>query len=104
MPTTITTYSIGSELTQLNDRNPKVQMMTPMNSIRCAPIRSVRYPSIGPKIPDLTRASENAPEIAVRLQPNSRSKEGKKALIPKYLNPVLTPWVTQPPHTTHHSS
>ena len=29
------------------------------------------------------RASENAPEIAVRLQPNSRSKDGKNALMPK---------------------
>jgi hypothetical protein len=29
------------------------------------------------------RANENAPEIAVRLQPNSRSMDGKNALMPK---------------------
>ena len=38
---------------------------------------------MGPNNPDSTRARENAPEIAVRLQPNSRSNEGKNALMPK---------------------
>src|SRR5262245_43300028 len=57
---------------------------------------------MGPSKPDSMRASENAPEIAVRLQPNSRSKEGKKELKPKYAKPVLVAWVTQPRTTSHH--
>ena len=77
-----TREKVSKESILLSKMKPAPIMMMPRIIILLGPNLSTRKPLTGPRIPPSSLDSEKTPDSAARDQPNSLTKDMKKALKP----------------------
>ncbi len=75
--------------------------MSPMVTHVFEPMRLISQPWSGPRKPLSRRDREKAPEMSVRLQPNSVWRKTKYAPNAWKNRPPLRPWMTNAAATIH---
>ncbi len=85
----------------LSSKNPHAKMISPAVTQVRDPKRLISQPWTGPRKPLSSRDMEKAPEINVRLQPNSAWRKTKYAPKAWKKRPPLNPWMTNAAATIH---